>query len=250
MSAVVVRFASADDQSAPCVTASDAGVEGASQSSEVQHSYQLRSRIQRPPNAFMLSAHGKRRSVAAENPNENNQRMSIRLMRGGRSCRRPQHADCVYNTREGQRCQGQERSSELTNGTCRDQEQQPSISMAMAQDRGTPEFQQQQHPPPPPQRSERRATSAAQGSDLGVGQGMPLPRPSATVTATASAGSSARPYNMQRFPGLLPTSQSGGNRENSVPTTQLMAVRAFKQPKTPYALTMLDNQLSPTLLDD
>ncbi|KAL1425079.1 hypothetical protein MTO96_019531 [Rhipicephalus appendiculatus] len=57
----------------------DLSMAGPSMSSEVQHGYQLRWRIPRPPNAFMLFAQEKRRSVAAENPSENNQRVSTRL---------------------------------------------------------------------------------------------------------------------------------------------------------------------------
>nr|XP_050046320.1 transcription factor SOX-18-like [Dermacentor andersoni] len=142
------------------IPASDPGVEGASLSSEVQHSYQLRSRIPRPPNAFMLSAHEKWRSVAAENPNENNQHVSSLLGKLWRSLsvankepyrRKPaasadvhrrKHPECVHNPREAQRRKMQARrtkaiSGKLKNGTSGDQQQQASISMAVAQDRGT-----------------------------------------------------------------------------------------------------------------
>nr|XP_054933853.1 transcription factor SOX-1-like [Dermacentor andersoni] len=246
---------------------------GASKSSEVQHSYQLRSRIPRPPNAFMLVAHGKRGSVAAENPNENNQRVSSHL---GKLCRslsaadeepyqrrapevaavhRRKHPDYVYNPREAQRCKLPERRTntiacKLKNSTSGGRGQQSSISMAVAQDGGSPEFQQQQHPPPPPQGNERRATSAARCSDSGAGQGMTLPRPSATSAAMASARSGARPYNVPWVPGHLPPSECGDNRENAVPTTHLRAARGFKQPKTPCARAKLDTQLSPLHLDD
>ncbi|XP_054921798.1 uncharacterized protein [Dermacentor andersoni] len=249
------------------------GVAGASQSSEVQHSYQRRSRIPRPPNAFMLSAHGKRRSVAAENPNENNQRVSSRLGKLWRSLsaadkepyqrkaaevaavHRRKYPGYMNNQREAQWCKGQERmtkviSSKLKNGTSGGQGQQPSISMAAAEDRDSPEFQQQQHPPPPPQRNERRATSAARGSDSCAPKGMTLPRPSATSAAAASARSGDRPYNVPWFPGQLPPSVGGYNRENAVPTTHLRAARGFKQPKTPCARAKLDTQLSPLHLGD
>ncbi|KAH7942379.1 hypothetical protein HPB49_023617 [Dermacentor silvarum] len=96
-------------------------------SSEVQHSYQLRSRIPRPRSAFMLFAEEKRRSVADENPNENNQRVSSRLRKLWRSLsggvkepyqrkvaeaaivHRRNHPDYVYNPREAHRHKAQER---------------------------------------------------------------------------------------------------------------------------------------------
>ncbi|XP_075532153.1 uncharacterized protein LOC142564831 [Dermacentor variabilis] len=256
--------------------ASDPGVGVASSSSEVQHSYQLRSRIPRPPNASMLVAREKRRSVAAENANENNQRVSSRPAKLWRSLsvaekeprqrkaaaaaavHRRKHPGYVSNPREAKRCQRQARrtkaiASKLKNGTSADEQQGPSISVAVAQGRGTPEFQHQQHPPPPsppPQRKEQRAASAARGSDSGAAQGMPLPRPSATVSATASARSAALPCNVHRFPCPLPPSVRGTNRENAVPTAQLTAARAFKEHETPNALTTVDNQLYPTFLDD
>ncbi|KAH7979476.1 hypothetical protein HPB49_009539 [Dermacentor silvarum] len=233
------------------------------------HSYQLRSRIPRPPNAFMLFAQEKRRSVAAENPNENNQRVSSRFSKRWRSLsaadkepyqrtaaeaapgHRRKHPDYVYNPREAHRCKWRESrtkaiASKPKSGSSRDQEQQPSISMAMAKDRGTPECQ---HPPVLPQRNEHRGTSTARGSTSGAGHGMSLLRTTATVTVTASAHSAVRPYNVHRFPGPLPPSLRGANRENTVPTHLLTAAGALKQPKTPYA-PLLDNQPSPTFLED
>nr|XP_050046353.1 sex-determining region Y protein-like [Dermacentor andersoni] len=219
----------------------------------------------------MLVPHEKRRSVAAENAIENNQRVSSCLGELWRSLsvadkepykrkavNRKRHPGYVYSPRETQRCKRQACrtkaiASKLKHGTSGDEQQQPSISTAEAHGRGSPDFQQQQHPPPPPpppQRKEQRATTAARGSDSGDAQGMPLPRPSATVTATPSSRSAARPYNVHRFPGPLPPSVRGTNRGNAVPTAQLTAARKFKQPKTPYARTMLDNQLSPTLVDE
>nr|XP_050046352.1 sex-determining region Y protein-like [Dermacentor andersoni] len=214
--------------------------------------------------------HGKRRSVAAENPNENNQRVSSRPGKLWRSLsvadkeprqrkaaaaaavHRRKHPGYVYNPREAKRCQRQARrtkaiASKLKNGTSGDeQQQQPSISVAVAQGRGTPEFQHQQHPPP--QRKEQRATRAARGSDSAAAQGIrrslgrrPLSRPRRRL---------ARPYNVHSFPGPLLSSVRGTNRENAVPTAQLTAARAFKEPETPNALTTLDNQLHPTFLDD
>ncbi|XP_070386285.1 transcription factor SOX-18-like [Dermacentor albipictus] len=115
--------------------APDPGVEGASQSSEVHHSYQVQSCIPRRPNTFMLSAHGKRRSGAAENPNENNQLVSSRPSKLWRSLivadkqhyqrdaaaaaavHQMKHPGYVNNQREAQRCKGQERSSKLKSGT-------------------------------------------------------------------------------------------------------------------------------------
>ncbi|XP_070386286.1 uncharacterized protein [Dermacentor albipictus] len=254
--------------------APDPGVEGASQSSEVHHSYQLRSRTRRPPNTFMLVAHGKRQSVAAENPNVNNRRVNSRLGKMWRSLsvadkqpyqRKPaasadvhrrKHPECVHNPRETQRCKMQALrtkaiSGKLKNGASGDQQQQASISMTVVQDRGIPEFQQQQqHPPPPPERNEWRATSAARRSDSGAAKLITRPRPSATVAATASARSAARPYNVPWFPGHLPPLVREANRTNAVPTTHLRAARAFKQLKTPCARSKLGNQLSPTFLDD
>nr|XP_054933875.1 uncharacterized protein LOC126543267 [Dermacentor andersoni] len=249
--------------------ASDPGVGVASSSCEVQHSYQLRSRIPRPPNASMLVAHGKRRSVAAENPNENNQRVSSRSGKLWRSLsvadkeprqrkavNKKKYPGYVYSPRETHQCKRQARrtkeiAKKLVNGTSGDEQQHPSISVAVAQGRGTPQFQHQYQPPPlPPQRKEQRATSAALGNDSVAAQGMLLPRPSATVPATASARSAARPYNVHRFPGPLPPSVRETNRENAVSTALLTASRAFKEPETPNALTMLDNKLYPTVLDD
>nr|XP_050046355.1 transcription factor SOX-9-like [Dermacentor andersoni] len=250
--------------------ASDPGVGGASSSSEVQHSYQLRSRIPRPPNASMLVAREKRRSVAAEN--ENNQRVSSRLGKLWRSLsvadkeprqrkaaaaaavHRRKHLGHVYNPREAQRCKRQVRRTKaiaikLKNCTSGDEQEQPSISTAVAHGRGTPEFHHHQHPPPQ-QWSKRHATSAARASYSVAGQGMPLPRLSATRTATASARSAARPCDVHRFPGPLPPSVRGANRENAVPTAQATAARAFQQPETQNALTTLDNQLCPTPLDN
>nr|XP_054921793.1 transcription factor sox-3-like [Dermacentor andersoni] len=258
----------AEAATAASAVASDTTVAGASLSSEVQHSYQLRSCIQRPPNAFMLVAHEKMRSVAAEKPNENNQRVSSHLGKLWRSLsaadkepyqhkpsaaaavHRRKHPDYLYNTREAQRCKMQARrakaiASELKRGTSGNQEQQPRISTAVAQDRGSPEFLQQQHPLPPPQSNENRATSAARGSGSGISQRMPLPNPKAFVTVTASAGSAARPCNVPCFPGPLPPSVRGANRENAVPTAQLTVASALKQAKMPYARTVLDNQHPP-----
>ncbi|XP_075547005.1 transcription factor Sox-1a-like [Dermacentor variabilis] len=59
--------------------ASDPGGAGPSLSSNAKHSYQLRSRIRRPPNGFMLFAQEKRRRVATESRTENNQRLSSRM---------------------------------------------------------------------------------------------------------------------------------------------------------------------------
>ncbi|KAH7984486.1 SRY-related protein AES1 [Rhipicephalus sanguineus] len=57
----------------------DLSVAGLSTTSEAKRGYQLPSPIRRPPNASMLFPQEKRRSVAAENPNENNQRTGSRL---------------------------------------------------------------------------------------------------------------------------------------------------------------------------
>ncbi|XP_049518366.1 sex-determining region Y protein [Dermacentor silvarum] len=161
---------------------------GSSMSIEVQHRYQLRSRIPRPPSTFMLLAQEKRRSVAAENPNENNQRVSSHLGKLWRSLsavvkepyqrkaaeaavvHRRNYPDYVYNPREAHQHKGQERRAKAVvskpkNGCSGDQEQQPSISTAVAQDRGFHEFH---HPPRPTQMNERRGTSAARGGASGA----------------------------------------------------------------------------------
>ncbi|KAL1423524.1 hypothetical protein MTO96_020912 [Rhipicephalus appendiculatus] len=57
----------------------DLSMAGPSMSSGVQHGYQLRSPIPPLPNAFMLFAQKNRRSAAADNTRENNQRVSSRL---------------------------------------------------------------------------------------------------------------------------------------------------------------------------
>ncbi|KAH7979864.1 hypothetical protein HPB49_011662 [Dermacentor silvarum] len=83
---------------------------------------------------------------------------------------RRNHPDYVYNPREAHQHKGQERRAKAVvskpkNGLSGDQEQQPSISTAVAQDRG---FQEFQHPPPPSQRNECRGTSAACGGASGA----------------------------------------------------------------------------------
>lgn len=45
----------------------------------LEHSYPARPRILRPPNAFMLFAQERRRSVAAQHPQEKNKQISTRL---------------------------------------------------------------------------------------------------------------------------------------------------------------------------
>ncbi|KAH7979865.1 hypothetical protein HPB49_011663 [Dermacentor silvarum] len=217
-------------------------------SSEVQHSYQLRSRIPRPRSAFMLCLRKLWRSLSAA-VKEPYQRKAAEAA----IVHRRNHPEYVYNPREAHRRKGQERRAKAVvskpkNGSSGDQEQQPSIDTAMAQDRGFPEFQ---HPPPPPsQKNERRGTSAARGSGSGAAQRMPLPRPTATVTATASALSDARPNNVHRFNAPLQPSLHWVNRENALPTTLLTAARVFKQAKTSYARIMHHNQVSSTLLND
>ncbi|XP_077486471.1 uncharacterized protein LOC144097700 [Amblyomma americanum] len=67
------------DLGSPSTSASSMGELGEPNPTSREHSYDLRSRIPRPPNAFMLFAQEKRRLVAAQNPNENNQIVSTRL---------------------------------------------------------------------------------------------------------------------------------------------------------------------------
>ncbi|XP_077486032.1 uncharacterized protein LOC144097122 isoform X3 [Amblyomma americanum] len=67
------------DLGSPSTSAFSMGELGEPNPTSREHSYDLRSRIPRPPNAFMLFAQEKRRLVAAQNPNENNQIVSTRL---------------------------------------------------------------------------------------------------------------------------------------------------------------------------
>ncbi|XP_070390653.1 uncharacterized protein [Dermacentor albipictus] len=216
----------------------------------------------------MLFAREKKRSVAAEN--ENNQRVSSRPGKlwgslsvadkeprqrkvvAAAAVHRRKYPGYVYNPREAQRCKRQARrakaiASKLKNGTSGDEQQQPWISTAVAQSRGTPEFQQQQHPPPPPQSKEQRATSAARGSDSGAGQRMPLGRRPLSRHRLARLRVPATCTGSQ----VLCHHQSVRRTENTPcpPLTQRQLAH-FKQPETPNTLTVLDNQLYPTVLDD
>ncbi|XP_049528813.1 transcription factor Sox-19a-like [Dermacentor silvarum] len=226
----------------------DLSVPGPSMSSEFQHSYQLRSRIPRPPNAFMLFAQERRRLVAAENPNENNQRVSSRLGKLWRSLsaadkepyqrkaaeaaavHRRKYPDYVYNPREARQRKEQERRAKafasMTDGSG-DQEQQPSTSTAATQGRSSPEYQELPHSLPLPQRNRRRATSAVGSS--GAGRATPT-RPTATVSATAWARSAAHPYNVHRFPGLRAPSLRGAIAATTASIAQSAAVHPFSQP--------------------
>uniref|UniRef100_A0A131YXL9 Transcription factor SOX1/3/14/21 (SOX group B) n=1 Tax=Rhipicephalus appendiculatus TaxID=34631 RepID=A0A131YXL9_RHIAP len=236
----------------------DLSMAGPSMSSEVQHGYQLRWRIPRPPNAFMLFAQEKRRSVAAENPSENNQRVSTRLGKLWRSLsaadkepyqrkaaeaaavHRRRFPDYVYNPREARRRKEQERRAKAIAGkvkedTSGDQElEAPSTSASLGP--STPEFQHLPHPPqsppPLPHRHRRRATGATRASAQADGQTTPTGRPTAAVPATASARTAARPYNIQRLHSVLPPSLRGVTRAGTVTSTQ-------------PPLTYPRNQLSP-----
>ncbi|XP_075551716.1 uncharacterized protein LOC142585092 isoform X1 [Dermacentor variabilis] len=225
----------------------DLSVPGPSMSSEVQHSYQLRSRIPRPPNAFMLFAQERRRSVAAENPNENNQRVSSRLGKLWRSLsaaekepylrkaaeaaavHRRKYPGYVYNPREARRRKEQERRAKAVASKMDGSgDHEPSASTAATQDRSSPDFQQLPHSLPPPQRNRRRAASAARSS--GAGQATPT-RPTATVSATAAARSAAQPYSVHRFSGpLAPSLRGAPVRGGTASAAQSAAAHPFSQP--------------------
>ncbi|KAH7979311.1 hypothetical protein HPB49_009012 [Dermacentor silvarum] len=148
----------------------------------------------------MLFAQEKRRWVAAENANENNQRVSSRLGKLWRTLgaadkepyqrkaveaaavHRRKYLDYMYNARKARRRKEQERStkkiaSKLKNDSSGNQKQQSSPSTVATHGRGTPECQQQQQdlpPSRPPQRKKRCATSAAWGGASGTGQKTPV----------------------------------------------------------------------------
>ncbi|KAH7980110.1 hypothetical protein HPB49_013080 [Dermacentor silvarum] len=190
--------------------ASHRGMVGASLSSEVQHCYQRRSHVPPPPSALMPFAQEKRRSVAAMNANENNQRISSRLAKLRLPLRaadkeplqrkvaeavavhRRKYPDYAHHPREARRRKEQERiakqvTSKLNNDRSWVKEQQPLTSLVTAQGPGSPKFQQQLHPPPlpPTPRSTHGAISgAARVSTLGSCQGTVACMPTATVPAT------------------------------------------------------------------
>ncbi|XP_049272519.1 transcription factor SOX-8 [Rhipicephalus sanguineus] len=217
--------AAAEEATPPDDVPTDLSMAGPSVSSGAQHGYQLRWRIPRPPNAFMLFAQEKRRLVAAENPNENNQRVSSRLGKLWRSLsaadkepyqrkaaeaaavHRRRYPDYVYNPREARRRKEQERRAKAIAGkvkedTSADPELEPTPSTSAAQGPSTPEFQHPPHPPqsppPLPHRNRRRATGAGRAGAPADGQSTPTGRPTAAVTATASCRQAARPYNLFR----------------------------------------------------
>lgn len=186
--------------------------------------------------------------MAAENPNENNQRVSSRLGKLWRSLsaadkepyqrkaaeaaavHRRKYPDYVYNPREARQRKEQERRAKafasMTDGSG-DQEQQPSTSTAATQGRSSPEYQELPHSLPLPQRNRRRATSAVGSS--GAGRATPT-RPTATVSATAWARSAAHPYNVHRFPGLRAPSLRGAIAATTASIAQSAAVHPFSQP--------------------
>lgn len=247
----------AETATPPADVPTDLSMAGPSVSSGAQHGYQLRWRIPRPPNAFMLFAQEKRRLVAAENPNENNQRVSSRLGKLWRSLsaadkepyqrkaaeaaavHRRRYPDYVYNPREARRRKEQERRAKAIAGkvkedTSADPEVEPTPSASAAQGPSTPEFQHLPHPPqsppPLPHRYRRRATGAGRAGAPADGQSTPTGRPTAAVTATASARQAARPYNVERFPSALPPSLRGVARARTVSSTQSPASYPLNQP--------------------
>ncbi|KAH7980101.1 hypothetical protein HPB49_013046 [Dermacentor silvarum] len=187
------------------------GVAGASLSSEVQHCYQRPSHFPPPPSALMPFAQEKRRSVAAMNAKENNQRISSRLAKLRCPLRaadketlqrkvaevvavhRRMYPDYTHHPREAHRRKEQRErivkqvTSKLKNDSSWNKEQQPTTCTVAARGRGGLKFQQQLHPPPmpPPPRSTHSAVSgAARVSASGSGQGTVACMPTATVPAT------------------------------------------------------------------
>ncbi|KAH7979307.1 hypothetical protein HPB49_009008 [Dermacentor silvarum] len=148
----------------------------------------------------MLFAQEKRRWLAAENANENNQRVSSHLGKLWRTLgatdkepyqrkaaeaatvHQRKYLDYMYNARKARWRKEQERSTKkiagkLNNDSSGNQEQQSSPSTAATHGRGTPECQQQQQDLPlsrPPQMKKRCATSAAWGGACSTGQKTPL----------------------------------------------------------------------------
>ncbi|KAH7983763.1 hypothetical protein HPB52_014122 [Rhipicephalus sanguineus] len=78
-SSVTANAKAAEAATVVCDVSSGPSIAGPSMRQEVQHYHQLWSGIPPPPNAFMPFAQEKRRLVAAEKLNENNQRVSSRL---------------------------------------------------------------------------------------------------------------------------------------------------------------------------
>lgn len=248
----------------PATTASDAATDtnkaGPSFSSGVQHGYQLRWRIPRPPNAFMLFAQEKRRSVAAENPNENNQRVSSRLGKLWRSLsaadkepyqrraaeaaavHRRKYPDYVYNPREARRRKEQERRAKAIAGKVKKDtsaDEEPEQGTCAAQSPRTPDFSQlPQHPPSPPQlmpmpqRLRRRTACVARGTQFCMGEATPTGRPTAIVPPTLLARSGARQSScpVHYFPGTLPPLQRGAIRSCTVGAAQSATARRCTLP--------------------
>ncbi|KAH7934590.1 hypothetical protein HPB51_029044 [Rhipicephalus microplus] len=205
----------------------DLSVAGPSMSSGEQHGYQLRRRIPQPPNAFMLFAMENRRSVAAENPNEDNQRVSTRLGKLWRSLsaaakesyqrkaavaaaiHRIKYPGYVYNPREAHRRKEQARiakaiASKVKQEPSDDQEleaQSTSASLGPS----TPALQNPprlpQSPPPLPLQLRRWATTATLASTQADARTTPTGRSTAAAPSTTSAGPVARPYcRLRRAP--------------------------------------------------
>ncbi|KAH8022088.1 hypothetical protein HPB51_021811 [Rhipicephalus microplus] len=238
----------------------DLGMAGPSMSSGVQHGYHLRWRIPRPPNAFMLFAQEKRRSVAAENPNENNQHVSTRLGKLWRSLsaadrepyqrkaaeaaaiHRRKYPDYVYNPREARRLKEMQArivksiAGKLKESPSADPAELEASSTSASQRPSTPEFQQlpppPQSPPPLPHRLRRRE-SATRASTLPDGLTTPTGRPTAAMAATASARLAAWPYCVSSFVRRIQTALPRPLRRFGAATSH--------QPPTTYPL----NQLNP-----
>ncbi|KAH7979628.1 hypothetical protein HPB49_010217 [Dermacentor silvarum] len=214
-SAPAVTYNASAEETATAVAdvASDICRAGSSLSSKVQHSYQLRCRIPRPPNAFMLFAKENRRSVAAMNPNENNQHVSNHLRKLWRSLiaadrepyqRKPpaffhlrKYPDYVRNPPEA--CRRKEREHKVK-----------QIASKLENDCSENQGSSQALPRPRPKVEEacssssnsicchrRRRKETTVMKPL-VPEAPRLHRPTTTVATAASARATARPYIVQR----------------------------------------------------
>ncbi|XP_037506414.1 transcription factor SOX-18-like [Rhipicephalus sanguineus] len=185
---------------AVCDVSSDPGIAGPSMKQEVQHYHQLWSGVPPPPKAFMPFAQEKRRSVAAEKLNEDNQRVSSRLGKLWRSF-------CAidkgpYQRNEAEAAAAQRRRYPYyvfdQRGAHKRGEHGHRISPGMSLPGSVPDVQLKRssssalprapsraeadrscsiHPPlsPPPQRCNCRATSATLDRVSGADQWTPYP---------------------------------------------------------------------------
>ncbi|KAH7979306.1 hypothetical protein HPB49_009007 [Dermacentor silvarum] len=200
----------------------------------------------------MLFAQEKRRWVAAENANENNQRVSSRLGKLWRTLgaadkgpyqrkaaeaaavHRRKYLDYLYNPPKARRRKEPERSTKkfagkTKNDSSGNQEQQPSPSTAATHGRSTPEFQQQRDRSGAIAAAAKEQTLSFLGWHLGHRSENTGPYTQVTtVPAPASDHSAAWPYNVHRFHGPLPPSPRRANRGSAA---KFEAARAFGQSK-------------------